>query len=315
MDGHRFDGITKALAEGVSRRDVLKTLAAGVGAAVLGALGLDETAASRICRADSLVCSKNADCCAGYCAPKDRTGRRRCGCPSGTVACHGLCLTPGTTSSKCGCGVQCGGCEQCVNGACTPVADDRVCGAGSICCSGQCVSNLSLDHCGACAQTCAGPQVCAASGCCLQAGATCGFTGEGECCVGACLQGSGIAGTFPPANFARRTTATPAPAAPVIRTMSVTFAIRTAPVEPAASTRIASAWCARGAFAPAHPPPEVARSRPTAATGRAAAAFVNSSRPANFAGRTTRRNARAAAATPSMSAIFAIPMPRAEPAG
>jgi hypothetical protein len=46
MDGERFDRLTKHLADGTSRRRVLRGLAGGVGAAALAALGRRPAAAA-----------------------------------------------------------------------------------------------------------------------------------------------------------------------------------------------------------------------------------------------------------------------------
>lgn len=200
MDGHRFDGIAKSFADGVSRRGVLKTLLAGIGAAALGLAGRDGADAARICRVNGQLCRTSGiggDCCSGFCGPKDVNGRRHCACPTGSILCGGVCVAPGTTSTNCGCGVQCTKCEDCVAGVCAPVADDSGCASGRICCAGQCVSDHSPEHCGTCAKTCAQPLGCAAGACCLQEGATCAFAVGAQCCVGACLQGSGICGLIP----------------------------------------------------------------------------------------------------------------------
>ena len=74
------------------------------------------------------------------------------------------------------------------------------CGAGSQICNDVCTSAASFqsdpNNCGSCGHSCAGG-TCTAGVCCLLTGATCAFTGEGECCVGACIQGVGICGFIP----------------------------------------------------------------------------------------------------------------------
>jgi hypothetical protein len=72
MDGSRFDSLTRSLAVSGSRRRLLGGFAAGA----LGLVGLREVDAA--CRNVGLICRENANCCSGYCGPKDKTGRRRC---------------------------------------------------------------------------------------------------------------------------------------------------------------------------------------------------------------------------------------------
>jgi hypothetical protein len=91
MDDHKFDALTRALAEPHSRRSVVRSLGLAAGAA-LGLLGRTATGIAATCRAKDAICRKAGDCCSGYCGPKDATGRQRCGCPSATAT-----LTPTST--------------------------------------------------------------------------------------------------------------------------------------------------------------------------------------------------------------------------
>lgn len=101
VDYSKFDSLTRNLALRKTRRDVV----VGIGAtAIFGAFGFfrGEAEARSICRPEGVVCSKNADCCGGACAPKDNTGRRVCAAtclPEGAscdpqnpgACCSGLC--------------------------------------------------------------------------------------------------------------------------------------------------------------------------------------------------------------------------------
>jgi hypothetical protein len=79
MDHRTFDRLARIVGSGQSRRNVLKTLTAGALGAVAAPVRLDRVGAAARCRAQGVVCSKNADCCTSACLPRDRTGRRVCG--------------------------------------------------------------------------------------------------------------------------------------------------------------------------------------------------------------------------------------------
>lgn len=175
MDGSRFDEIAKALATGVSRRSVLRGLAAGATAAVMGLVrgqprGAEAEGLPRACGAtpqDLQSCIQFADdifkicnkgctkepshektACYGNCASIHILHLNRCQdastpCPPGTVCSNDLCCPDGE--------VGCGG--ACVDtttdpancGGCGTVCDDC-----STCQDGTCVSS-----CGPC-QFCQG---------------------------------------------------------------------------------------------------------------------------------------------------------------
>lgn len=107
MDPKRFDDLTRALANGISRRQALKLFAV---MAVGGLLGLDRIGhASAACIADGYTCSSEADCCnpgccdpcEGYTSPKFCTGTclgsgTLCAgspCTSNSDCCSGVCAT------------------------------------------------------------------------------------------------------------------------------------------------------------------------------------------------------------------------------
>ena len=77
MDGSKFDGLARQLANRKSRRGVLISMGAAMAA---GAFELfrGNAEARSICRPEGVVCSKNADCCSGACAPRNSAGRRVC---------------------------------------------------------------------------------------------------------------------------------------------------------------------------------------------------------------------------------------------
>jgi hypothetical protein len=78
VDNVTFDGLTRSLVKGTSRRGVARVLVGGALAAVLGRLGLDEAAA---CVTTGRRCGKGKKCCNGAACK-----HRRCGCPADVPA-------------------------------------------------------------------------------------------------------------------------------------------------------------------------------------------------------------------------------------
>jgi hypothetical protein len=74
-----FDALVKHFAAPGTRRGFLRGLVGSLAAAA--GLRLAETDAAA-CRADGQTCTSNANCCGGFCGPKDARGRRTCGCPA-----------------------------------------------------------------------------------------------------------------------------------------------------------------------------------------------------------------------------------------
>jgi hypothetical protein len=65
MDNQRFDSLTKGLARGRSRRDVLKLFAGGAAGGMLAVRAFDEASAQ--CAGDGALCGgMYADCCSGF---------------------------------------------------------------------------------------------------------------------------------------------------------------------------------------------------------------------------------------------------------
>jgi hypothetical protein len=94
MDERAFDELTKSLSSETSRRAALRTVAAGMIAAIAISAGTGESEAAARRRPDGVICAKNADCISGFCSPKDTAGRRTCGCGGSLIICDGACRSP-----------------------------------------------------------------------------------------------------------------------------------------------------------------------------------------------------------------------------
>jgi hypothetical protein len=150
MDGHRFDGLTRALSSGLSRRQALTVLGATLsGSGLLAALSEEANALSRkakrrcrraggaVCSAGTkrACCSPSGECLNGACicnndCPNDRSGQCHCAAAVGGVtACcdNNACCdidTPCTSNADCtrpgsfcaiGCGPPNGTTNTCTN--------------------------------------------------------------------------------------------------------------------------------------------------------------------------------------------------------
>jgi hypothetical protein len=125
---HRFDELAKALAEGVSRREVLRRLGGGLAAAALVCLGLGNASVHGPC---GVVCCPPGQHCEGpgRCVC-DTNGHEPCSgvcCPAGAGCVDGQCLCDRTDLPPC-------------NGVCCPT--DR-----PLCISGYCFHCLSIAGC------------------------------------------------------------------------------------------------------------------------------------------------------------------------
>ncbi len=122
MDGSRFDGITRALAAGRTRRHALQGLA---GSAIAGLLGLagSEDAAATCVGPGKKGCDgpNNKKCCQGTtCRGGSRAEEGTCKCGGRLKACGGTCVNTKRDDKHCGgCDKRCKGQNTCQNGRCT----------------------------------------------------------------------------------------------------------------------------------------------------------------------------------------------------
>jgi hypothetical protein len=215
MDASQFDALSKRLGTARSRRSLLGAALAAAAAS----LGRRNAEAAARCRGDGGVCTRNADCCGGYCAPKDKTGRRYCApqclsvqdCPPGPGPCQpafcdggicGIASPPDYASdlSNCGgCGTVCptppsNGYATGASGACGIVCDEPLVNCGAVCVDLQ----SDAANCGSCGASCSPGLACCGGGCfdtqsdidnCGACGNVC-RAGE-TCSAGACVCGSG----------------------------------------------------------------------------------------------------------------------------
>jgi hypothetical protein len=175
MDSRKFDLLSRALSGG-SRRQMLKgAVAAVAGASIPVAAGAQGVI---VCRLVSQSCTRNAQCCSGYCDKRSslpRNLRNRCGCSPDQTACNGVCVDLDIDRNNCGaCGNVCGAGEDCCSGECVDVAysEDNcghcghACGAGDTCCAGDCDDlKTSEDNCGACGNACGAGEDCCNGAC------------------------------------------------------------------------------------------------------------------------------------------------------
>ena len=181
MDGKRFDGLSRVLGRGITRRGAVKAaLGAMVGGAVGVGLDVGADAASR-CSLGGYQCTRNGQCCTGTCLTGNnlpRTQRNRCKCEAGTTLCGARCV-PLTSTRHCG-------------------ACNRRCPRGTVCCNGQCVGLGTKDNCSDCGDRCALAEVfCAtvsgASTCqaCIPQGSS-GCANDADCCSAPCADAVSI---------------------------------------------------------------------------------------------------------------------------
>jgi len=159
MDGSRFDELTRRLATGTSRRNLIKSGLAAVVASVVGTGSRDSAGAAVLLRAVGVVCSSNSNCSSGLCGSPDYTGRRRCQCTSGTdcpapggcqsATCSGgVCGSMPTSGNSCDDKNPCTVNTICNSGTCmgTFVPDGTVCGTGKGCVAGVCLTGCTIGN-------------------------------------------------------------------------------------------------------------------------------------------------------------------------
>jgi len=172
MDGNRFDELTRGLADGRTRRAVLKAMAGGVVAGIASVFNSGDPVAAASCRKATEICRKNGDCCSNKCGPPDFTGRSRCVCVTGTD-----CPRPSN------------GCKAatCINGVC---GQTDACTGGQICFQNGCCTPASpevtcLNQCGNVINNCG--QTVACDPCCTANDGNCSTNAE---CCGVCIDGT-----------------------------------------------------------------------------------------------------------------------------
>ncbi len=103
MDHNRFDDLTRALAQGTSRRQALRLLGGSLAGGLLAALGVGQVAAEDTCKPNGKKCRKDAQCCSKNCV--DGTCAA---CPAGRTLCDGECVNTDSHEEHCsGCGNKC----------------------------------------------------------------------------------------------------------------------------------------------------------------------------------------------------------------
>ena len=164
MDGRKFDDYTKALATGVSRRQVIKGLAGGaLGAAVAAVFG-SRSDADAACRRIRHPCEGTQECCTGLvCVEAAFEGKSERCCPPGQVACgtgccaagqccqqgnQEVCLASGQCCTAANCPASTDPCKvaTCTNGVCgfgnasngTTCNDNNPCTVSDVCTGGVC---------------------------------------------------------------------------------------------------------------------------------------------------------------------------------
>ncbi|CAN5600949.1 hypothetical protein BH23CHL5_BH23CHL5_23750 [soil metagenome] len=133
MDGNRFDGLTRAMARGTSRRTVLRGIAGGAAGGGLAAIGLQRVAGAQVdatCPGLSdAECGEGSICCAGVCREieccideADPNAR----CPEGTTCSEGICFDFCTDDNECEDGACCCPDGSCLQDCCAddPDTDD-----------------------------------------------------------------------------------------------------------------------------------------------------------------------------------------------
>ena len=85
--------------------------------------------------------------------------------PNNCGQCGHVCASGDCDNGVCTCGggqADCGPCETCTDGACTPTT----CGGGQTCCGSGCIDTQNdPNNCGSCGNTCGAGQTCCGGGC------------------------------------------------------------------------------------------------------------------------------------------------------
>lgn len=180
MNQERFDELAQAFAtNSISRRQVLKTLAASLLLGMLPAFGSGH-AEAQVCTEVGSRCRRNSECCSGICGRK----RRRCKCKNSGQSCSEPrnCCSENCCNGRC-----CNDKQTCENGQC--VCDEIYEQCGSACCNPlteECRNGVCCTPCGsACCNSLT--QECRNGVCCKQEGVAC--SRGSQCCSGLCKDG------------------------------------------------------------------------------------------------------------------------------
>jgi hypothetical protein len=109
MDRRRFDDVARAFAQRTDRRRLGAVAMALVAAALAPDAGRAVAAPRLVCRQARASCTRNAQCCSGYCETRrgaPRPDRNRCGCPRELV-CGDRCCAVGQTCAAGSCRKVC----------------------------------------------------------------------------------------------------------------------------------------------------------------------------------------------------------------
>jgi hypothetical protein len=182
MDDKRFDLLTKSLSGGISRRSLLRSLAAGIGVA---AIGVERAVAApggvnggKKCYGGGSQCTNAKQCCSGtctnrVCAPEGG------GDPCATMNCADAnpCTTGGCAAGQC---------------TYTPVAAGTACAGGFCNSAATCVPAICTP---ASSEACySGPAGTDGKGICKAGTRTCDATGQWGSCTGEILPTAEICG-------------------------------------------------------------------------------------------------------------------------
>jgi Stigma-specific protein, Stig1 len=218
VDGQRFDDLARSLANGISRRGLLKVIAGAAASAVFvrwptgRAAGQDSGVSCPLRLGQSCTdasgCGGDAcptyDCCGGVCVDlaTDPANCGTCGttcdtgncventcCPAGAILCGDACVDPTADTNNCGgCGVVCPPGQPCLAGVCG-------CAPPAVACGNGCVDITSdPNNCASCGVACDSGQPCCNAVCIAIATdrTNCGACGNvcpdsaPTCCGGAC---------------------------------------------------------------------------------------------------------------------------------
>lgn len=129
MDQTRFDGLTRMMATGSTRRQVCHGLTGGTVAVLLSHFGIEEAAAGCV-KPGQQGCDgpRHRQCCDGAtCKGGTNTKQGRCVCKGRLKQCGSTCVNAKTDENNCGsCKKKCAAGHACKRGKCTSKLGCRV---------------------------------------------------------------------------------------------------------------------------------------------------------------------------------------------